>query len=321
MATFTVGSGGTYASMSNAWSATPSTWTENNVFEIVSDLTEASGLSFSGKTTGAFTLTIRPSATKAFNDNANKLTNALRLNSANGTTITFSAAGPAIDYNSASVATIFENLQIHMTNAGGRLLRFPAGAITFRRCIVRLDGHEFGLSLISGAAGAVTLEANLIYSTVTANDVNLISIDGGSASITARNNDFIMVSGSGTSQEIVTITGGAASTYYNNAFMNFDGVDTAGVGTCTHNAATFTIGFGSNNIDNVIYANQFENVTDAANLDARVKAGADLITAGTAAQQPSGGDIMFQAWDAPSRGCWQRGAAGGSASRARSVWF
>ena len=95
------------------------TFTEAEVAEITGEISDILAITFGGYTgeSATNTLTIKPASGQGIRDNANKLTNALRYNSANGAALTNSVGSSTAAYYFTDPYFIIDGLQIKNTNA------------------------------------------------------------------------------------------------------------------------------------------------------------------------------------------------------------
>ena len=239
---------------------------------------------------------LEAAAGQSFKDNAGKLTNALRYNTANGVAVSVSG-NYTWGFNTASPGICYvRGLQINLT---WRPASVGTGPLTFDQCIIKSAG-------VYAALGDVTSAINCV-----------IYVGGTSNSASGA--------GSGTIQFLnCTIAGGAANaftfgsfvtaTVKNCAIFGFTSAIASNPARISSAASTYNAtdlaSFGwtaTGNIVSKTFANQFENITGGSE-DFRVKAGADLINAGTRDQTyTSDLDIVGSARSTttPTIGAWE----------------
>lgn len=314
MATVSVGtSGRTYSSVQAAWNALPSTLTEHYVFELYND-SEFTGVfdtSASAKTMGAYTVTIRPAAGHGFRDHANKLTNALRYNAANGVALGISNWGaPAVVLNRGGI--ILDGLQIKNTAGAGFALNTAsgAGAITLQNCVIETDYGSNGVcEFIYGAPTFI----NCVVIQTNNTGAGLVCAAGG----TFKGCTLVYI-GSGTSSaeglvamysEVTAID--CASFGFTEAFYPYSGGSFSA--SSDYNAtdkASIGTGKGTHNVVSLTFANQFQAVGTSGSEDLRVKAGNGLVAGVTDASLTA--DIVGTTRAAtPTIGAWEYAAVAG----------
>jgi hypothetical protein len=238
--------------------------------------TISTNVTFSGVTTDATRYVwLDAAAGKSFADNANKLTNALRYNTANGVAIRgTSSYGGAIFV--AGYDVLLTRLQIRRaaatTNAADGIF-YLTSPLTVKQCITVNEGND--KSIIFGLNGTLNFINSLFYCATTS--PVLIQSFESTASGNFINSVFY---GNGATQAFDFRYGGALSTMKNCAFFNWTSVGSTGrfdSANSSNNATNLSsFPFGSANQVSLTTANQFENVT-AGSEDFRVKTGAALI--------------------------------------------
>jgi hypothetical protein len=219
-------------------------------------------------------LTAAPGA--SFADNANKLTNALRYNAANGAGIRQSAsyAGAAVIVSTAY--TRISRLQIAAT--AGIETGLSIGAANVQLDQVIALGRHVGC----GVSGASIVARNCLFISTNAprNDSGALVINSGS--VTAYNCTGVTYSGGSPA---------ALSSAFRNVYASMLLKNCAGFGfpyftsvsalsaSSSNNASDQTIAAGTANQPSLVYADQFEN-TASGTADFRIKTGATLIAAG-----------------------------------------
>jgi hypothetical protein len=305
----TIGTNGRNYSTLAAWAASiPATLADAYVGQCYNDSEFASSsgtlLTLSGHTTSATnTITLTTGPGQSFADNANRQTNALTYNRANGVGISGSAAyNPVISIADANV--ILSKLQIRAAVDKSSVL-YTQGAINFLfdGCIIdgAGSGSGYGPVLGNGSGSArnclFVLRQNTTY--------GIINAAGGY--LYFYNCTFVVPSDFGANAI------GINSNYQSGIIENcaFFGLKYVTFGstaftltTCMTDVAAPPAGCTT-----VAYANQFVNNTNAAG-DWRLKSGATMIDAGTTdtADIPAAIDIVGTtrpqggAWDI---GCWE----------------
>ena len=305
-------SGGDYTTIAAAFAAIPANLvTVDQQWNILIDESAAGiyewdfggyGPNLTGITTDA-TRYVRIAANtgKSFKDNASKLTNALTYNSANG--IALKASNTVL--LTSVPYTVYDGLQFYRTgvaiNAGENGIGAIGGtsAITIKNCIVKsnatsqspvvLFAGTISNSLIISANGGIYVQSGSVISSTTI-------IKSGSTSNFAVASDF------------------GPPTVKNLAAFNFStilgGGDTSFNAASSNNATDLASGptnWGTGSLVSRTYANQFQNIGSGTE-DFRVKAGANLINAGTPdATYTSNLDIVGTARSltTPTIGAWE----------------
>lgn len=301
------GAGRDYATIQAAWNALPATLTDHYIFECYNDSEFTAGLdtSASAKTMAGFTVTIKPAAGQGFRDHANKLTNALRYNQANG--VAFSEnIGLAAVFNIKTNGIILDGLQIKNPSTNGFAVNDSLGATltvgpVIKNCLMHAS-KDAGGALHAGYGK--TLLNNIVIQT--RNTGHGIYAAGGTGDGKVKGNTVVYV-GSGTSSGRGVFAEWNAQTALDNAVFGFTTGFYASSGAsytpssdynATDLAATGT-STGTHNVVSLTATNQFQaGLTSEASVDLRVKAGAALIAAGVAdADIPT--DILGQTRGTP----------------------
>jgi hypothetical protein len=236
---------------------------------------------------------------QSFTDNASKLTNALRYNNANGVSIAVSNAYVWLFNIDASARLIVRGIQIKNSNTQ---VSIGLGLSFFENCILFANGP----SLIFGAGGSAT--NSLLY----------MSASGSIVSANSYANNYLrncMLIGSGGATNAFTLGNYSSNNVIKNcAIFGFaTGIVNVAARINTANStynATDLASFGwtaTGNIVSKTFANQFENIGSGTE-DFRVKAGADLIDAGTRDQTYTNDlDIVgtTRSLTTPTIGAWE----------------
>jgi hypothetical protein len=302
-------SGRDFSTVAAAWASTPNDWVAADVsyiFEMYNDseFVPTAAWTFSGKTLDAgHTLIIRPAAGQGYKDNANLLNNALRYNQANGVAVKF-AINYAQHIGAVDWVTI-EGLQIKSSGNGGISAIAASGTIgsaKVNNCLIEFAGS-------SSTARAVVLKAGTLQNTyiiltgLTSTAAYYLS---GGVAPWVENITVVRLSSLAAATKPAFDSDVAGFKIKNSAAFGCSAFSTRSDYIGSNNASDGNILFGTNNKTNLVYANQF---VDTVN-DFRVKAGADLIDAGTAPsasntstitgvrQQGTAADIG--AWEYPS---------------------
>lgn len=296
--------GGDYTSLNAALAATPANLVTADEQWNIAIGESAAGIYewtisvdniFSGRTTDATRyISISAQAGKSFRDNANKLTNALRYNGANGVALSIGGG----NYFVMPAYTRISNLQIK----GGFQPNFGANH-TLNSCIVSRQGFS------SPAQNVVSVWTNVVWIT----DSNKEFLNTGNANHAREfHNCHFFAYQSGASSYWVIGDYGVfllknCTSFGFTAFANqgAPGSFTGSVNNAT-DLASLPTGFSSS-VLGLAVSNQFQNVT-AGSEDFRVKAGADLINAGVRDQTYTNDlDIVGTARSltTPTIGAWE----------------
>jgi hypothetical protein len=256
----------------------------------------------SGNTTDAtHTITITTGAGQSFIDHANKLTNPLIYNAANGVGIR-SIGG----YENEQVFSVSDDYvtfsKLQMASGGGHnqaFLVFGSNNNQIDRCILQQTGNGY----VCQTAGSLIWRNCLL--------VTNGNITGGTNGAQKFYN-CTFASIPHATYGFVNGYGGAGLVFENCAIFNVDNAVGGNLGfpvvytNCMTDAASPATGWTGG----LTYANQFANVTSPASADFRAKAGADLLNAGVTdtTNIPTAADIVGtarpqgSAWDV---GCWE----------------
>lgn len=277
--------------------------------------TISTNVTFSGVTTDTTRYVwLDAAASKSFADNTNKLTNALRYNTANGVAIRGTSSYGGAIFN-AGYNVLITRLQIRRAaaaaNAADGIFDLTA-PLTVKQCITVNEGND--KSIIFGTNGTLDFVNSLFYCATT-------SLEFAFSFNSTASGNFInsVLYGNGATQAFDFRYGGALSTMKNCAVFNWTSVGSTGrfnSSNCSNNATNLaSFPFGSSNQVSLTTANQFENVT-AGSQDFRVKTGASLINNGVRAQTYTNDvDIVGSARSltTPTIGAWEFAAAAPSA--------
>lgn len=304
MATRTIGlSGRTYSTAAAAAAFyNAQTFTENEILEAYNDggpIADTATVSFGGWVSGGFTLTIRPASGQGIRHNANKLTNALRYNTANGAAFTNSVSGDA-GYLLNSASLIIEDLQFRASNAGAS------------GCIRALaDGGVIRRSILASAGAYVLAQARWLF----VSDSLLIGPSSG-----------VEVVGDGLELDNCTIVGtatgirqvytqGTPPRVRNTVFVGFTTATQGTFRTGSTNNATTTASWGSasgiSGTTGIVAADEFENLGSGTE-DYRLKATASsTMRTGGASGVGTGLDVVATTRGATNRsiGAWESPAS------------
>lgn len=238
---------------------------------------------------------------QSFADNANKLTNALRYNNANGVSISIPTNYVWMFDLVSSARLTIRNLQFKI---GPKRLNTGNGSISIDKCIIE---------------GGASTEETVIFSSYITNTLVYVKNSASRISNGVQLNNATIINctfiGSG-APHAFTLSNYSTT---NNIFRNcsFFGFTTAAVDdvsridttNSTYNATNLaSVGWSATgNIVNKTFANQFENIGSGTE-DFRVKTGADLINAGTPdATYTNNLDIVGQSRSltTPTIGAWE----------------
>jgi hypothetical protein len=236
---------------------------------------------------------------QSFTDNASKLTNALRYNNANGVSIAVSIAYVWLFNIDASARLIVRGIQIKNSTSQ---VSVGLGRAFFENCILFANGP----SLIFGTGASAT--NSLLY----------MSASGSIVNANSYSNNYLrncMLIGSGGATNAFTLGNYSSGSIIKNcAIFGFaTGIVNVAARIDTTNStynATDLASFGWTGTGNIVsktFANQFQSITGGSE-DFRVKAGADLINAGTRDQTYTNDlDIVGSARSTttPTIGAWE----------------
>jgi len=232
-----------------------------------------------------FYLTAAP--THSFKDNAAKLTNALKYNTANGVSFIYSGTFTEL-FSGGSAFFLIEGLQIKNNGGSFTSNANSGGRASFKDCIL----HTATLRFESRITNCLLIQSFCENTVSEIRNCTFVGFSSGNA-IGTNNYSSVLVK--------------------NCAFFGHSSVtDNASkivAASSTYNA-TDLASFGwtaTGNIVSKTYANQFQSITSGSE-DFRVKAGADLINAGVRDQTYTGDlDIVGSARSTttPTIGAWE----------------
>jgi hypothetical protein len=312
--TKTIGpSGADYATPALWFASFAATLTDDQVGNFQNaEVTVTASQALSGVTAGAHTILMTAGTGNSFADNANKLTNALAYNAANGAALRQTAGGgSALDITCDNFSVT--RLQIKQDANYGAAVIFQSGGTgrVVDQCILCLGAASSGNTLTLAGGTTVT---NVLVQT-TANTDNGVRNAGG-------NNDYkdvtIVTSSAGTGATGFTQVYGAP-TLKNVAVAGYATDFSGTAGTCANNA-TDKSSFGGTNYGttgqvSLVQATEFQNAS-AGTEDYRVKSltSVKLKGNGTATGTPSTDIVGSTRAAPPTIGSWDVGAAGGAVS-------
>lgn len=314
--TRTIGSGRDHASISAwvDWCATNYSGGLVSADVILRGVIYAEG----GGTNGEWTLSSTPSqfaltcdATRyylleaasgeAFYDDANKLTNALRYNNANGVAVLISGNYDALVSCGSNARVVVRGIQVNCS-ANGQFTIGTTGKARFERCLLRSNRNGPAFSEIGEAVNSVIHLVNSSGYVVGQNSDN-------------RNWRNCTIYGSGASNAFSYGNYAVGNVIANCAIFGFSGIvnNTARITTSTSvNIATdlssvgWTAGSGAH-VTSLTASAQFVSVTGGSE-DFRLKAGNSIATSG-ARDQTNTGDIdvigSSRSTSTPSIGAWE----------------
>lgn len=229
-------------------------------------------LSISGHTTDStHTITAKCAAGHAHYDNANALTNQRRYNSAYGVAFTTSGGtGRVISINNDDVT--IDGFMVLDGTSGGAIQQIAGSRCVIKNCIFESDMSTSGGGTIN---------------TYSATVINCLAVNSNGGAGTVSNG------GNSQFHNVTNVQIGSASSsgfrgnYDSPLYLNCDSFGFATAfsntsnGSNDYNASGDTSAPGAHSIKSKTFANQFVNITNTSARDFRVKAGADLIGAGT----------------------------------------
>lgn len=211
---------------------------------------------------------LRAASGQSFYDNANRLSNALRYNPANGV-----AASNGVDtVNGNNTLVYFDKLQLKV----GTLKNFGGGTFNFSNCI-------FEATLIH--QGVNVYNSLFVYKTATSAIDDYFASSPQNASFI--NNTFVCLAAGNTNYAFPLTSNYASGNIFRNcAVYGFGGlVKSTEIGKINAAQSTYNVSdntflwTATGNIGSTTFANQFQNITSGSE-DLRVKFGANLINAG-----------------------------------------
>lgn len=146
-----------YAAYVNALS-----FAADEICEVYNDggpVADTTTVTLNGYTRNGFNLIVRAASGQGFGDNANKLTNALKYNAANGAALTNNING-ANAYAFIGAGILIEGLQFTTTNSGASLTAQMGNGTRANRCI--FDANQSGSYVVSQNTGGMRLDDCLI---------------------------------------------------------------------------------------------------------------------------------------------------------------
>jgi len=268
-------------------------------------------VTFAGITASATNfIELRPASGQGFKDHASAASNPLRYDQTKGVGLKCTA-----NYVAAVVIQVnhvrLRGLQILHTGGGNdaSCVREDAGGTSsnlIRDCILESTGNTSSYGGVFGVRGA-TVENVVTIHRGSGTQIAVLGNDGP----TVMNCTMVRPADLSDLTYVFSKYFGTACTVTNTAGFgctNFFGG--AGSGSGTNNATDLaSVGFGSGHLTSLTYADQFENENNTTP-DFRLKAGSDLIDAGTGTGAPTD-DIIAQARSTTDIGAWEYQSGGG----------
>lgn len=245
---------------------------------------------------------LEAAAGQSFADNANKLTNALRYNNANGVSVSVTSNYVWMFSIDPVAKLTVRNLQFKLSF---KKLNTGDGAVSVDKCIIE--------------SGVSNNDSQVIRSSYITNSLLYAKGSGTriSSGVQLSNATFInstFIGSGGTHAFTLSNYSSTNNILRNCSFFGFitgvvDNTTKISAANSTYNATDLsTFGWvGTGNLVSKTFANQFENITGGSE-DFRVKTGADLINAGTPdATYTSNLDIVGTARSltTPTIGAWE----------------
>jgi hypothetical protein len=260
------------------------------------------GPTLSGKLTNATNyIKIAANTGKSFRDNANKLTNALTYNAANGIAL---KATNVVLYVTGANFTQIEGIQFLRSgttvNSGEHAL-YLTSSVSLSNCIVKSNATAQFAIFISTSAGSIS------------NSVILSASSGVYCEFGVRFSNATIVRTASVGGDAIASNFGPP-TVKNLAAFGFSAIlgggDTSFNAASSNNATDLASGptnWGSGSLVSKTFSNQFQSITSGSE-DFRVKAGADLINAGVRDQTYTNDlDIVgtTRSTTTPNIGAWE----------------
>lgn len=308
MSTDSIGSAGgrDWATLADWFAGIPGTLSENEIGEVYNDslFTTTATTSFSGKTVGSFTITLRPATGEGFADSKNDVGFRLDYLQSQGAAFncTASYVEPMITLNQAAMT--IQGLQFRTTSGLSRTITVSNATSVLKDCIIDHAGSNRGALTISAGKAINCLVVCRAASS------HGIRISGGA---TVLNLTAFQTQGSPT-QSGFHVDSGTTNIAINCASFGFStGFAASGWDASSdYNASQDTTGPGSNAVDSLTASDQFESTTN----DWRLKTGAGLIDVGntdaTNAPNDIVGTVRGTGLDGDI-GCWEFAAVAAAA--------
>lgn len=287
------------------------------VGECYNDSEFTARVSISGQTTDSTnSITLKCASGQSFRDHADRLTNRLAYNQANGVAVrtTTGYASAVIVVTSNNV--LIDGLQIKATGTQTPALNATGTANVVRNCIIsavaRNNTNDF-VARVSGSSS--NLIANSLVIADASNSCTGVSIVSGANAV----NCTVVRPSNRTAGGKAFHAAYNTSTVKNCAIFGFSVTSTGTYASDGHNVTDHTAAPGSTgNVTSATYANQFvQSSTGSSVEDFRiVGTGADLDDAGVTdtTNIPAGDDIVGQTRSTWDVGCWEYVASAAAAS-------
>ncbi|MBB4844990.1 hypothetical protein HNP55_003536 [Paucibacter oligotrophus] len=313
----TVGSGGDYADFNAAAAAMPADLVAADqewILEIgnAAELVLSTPQAIAGKTVDATRkITVRAKAGQGMADNANKLSNPLAYNPANGAAIRTTAGGwgTALDFRSVQLV---QRLQIKAQAASPSITLRMDGVVGAQidRCVLdcamtaQADGE--GAIWVNRLTNSVLVIRDADYSKI---GVVLSGANARADNVTA----FCGVLQAAVDLFYARYTAAAVKNCAVFGAGNLTSPLQSGSTSFTYTVTNLAAPSGVGNLGGLVAANQFTNAT-LASLDLRVKPSASLVNAGVPDAETGGIDVVGMSRHAstPTVGAWEFKAATGA---------
>lgn len=310
MTTSSIGSSSRdYATVALWWADSPanlvtSTVTWDGEMYNDSEFTSASTTTLSGVTTNAtYFATLKPASGEGFADHANKLTNALRYNQANGVGIRATATYIT---NLIIDSDYFElsGIQLGTGTLNSRNLDLSGTGAVARDCICESATNSGDGAVKISTSGAKLINSVIVKHQRSGRGLKCNYADGEIYNCT-------IISLIATTHDGINLAGTNGTIVKNTGVFGFDVAmesGTYGAGTDYNATDVSSLPAGSNNQTNLTTADQFEDVSSLANLDLRAVGTGSLDENGIRDQAHTNDlDIVGQSrsTSAPTIGVWE----------------
>lgn len=291
-----------FANLADWFAAIPGTLAEPEIGEVYNDslFTLTATMDFTGKTVGAFSITLRPATGQGFADSASGGGFKLDFNQTQGAAFseTTGYLNPMIRQRQAGMT--IQGLQFRTTTGNSGTFQCDVNAV-LKNCIIDGNGNTNVASRATLVIDGTVINCLIIHRNNTDNYTTVIEYGGKAINCTAVRPSGLSANGIGFRE-----AGGTTNIVDNCAAFNFTTSFTASGwdSSSDYNCADDANAPGSNSQQSKTYANQFVSTTD----DWRLKAGADCINHGNTDATNAPADIVGTTRGATTLGdigCWE----------------
>lgn len=262
MSTDTIGSGKDHTTLADWYAAIPATLTEVEVGLMTGTFTITADLTFNGKVTTGYSITLKPDTGQSFRDSQNDAGFKLQYSESQGTAINTSTNYVEVTISDENF--IFEQIQMKTNTSQYTtwMLQVTVDNVTVESCIFDQNGYTgYRIVEVTGAGGSKT----------NTKIKNCLGIERGNSDTgfmaesdcEFHHNTCIHI-GADSADEGYSYNGGTANVLKNCCSFGWTNFHVTGgwASESDYNATDDTAAEGSNSLTSLTFANQFRSTTD-----------------------------------------------------------